>query len=445
MKSSSNAFFDSFKEEDEEVVEENTNNAFFDSFEEEEEEVVPEEKEDTSNAFFKSFEEDEVEDTRPAVEQLELPEETSKSLTEFAEDENFIANVKTYAKSRFGESGAQQEDESNEDYVKRFLTHTRQFETNSLDLGAQVAWMRGASEQEKANFGRVYQEMERLPAFYEEGGTSVLSAVKDFGLSVFTDPLTYLGFGVGKVASMGAQQGVKKLVLAGAKEAALKQSKKLFTKGGLKAGLAVGATEAGVGVIQSLGQQEITQEAGMELKGEDGKVDYDLGEAALFGTIGGVLGFGGGVGLSRKLSKDVAKKEIAKQEALEAAEETIEEGGLELSEEAIDRVNKQNFKFDVNEGYKVYDKLNPDYDIGKLTDVKIKKDIQNRVGQIGVQLLEEIERSGKFKDLPKEILAEKQVTKFVGRLLVEQGDIIDDDVLDAAISRSGLSLSLIHI
>jgi len=440
LKSSSNAFFDSFKEEDEEVVEENTNNAFFDSFEEEEEEVVPEEKEETSNAFFKSFEEDEVEDTRPAVEQLELPEETSKSLTEFAEDENFIANVKTYAKSRFGESGAQQEDESNEDYVKRFLTHTRQFETNSLDLGAQVAWMRGASEQEKANFGRVYQEMERLPAFYEEGGTSVLSAVKDFGLSVFTDPLTYLGFGVGKVASMGAQQGVKKLVLAGAKEAALKQSKKLFTKGGLKAGLAVGATEAGVGVIQSLGQQEITQEAGMELKGEDGKVDYDLGEAALFGTIGGVLGFGGGVGLSRKLSKDVAKKEIAKQEALEAAEETIEEGGLELSEEAIDRVNKQNFKFDVNEGYKVYDKLNPDYDIGKLTDVKIKKDIQNRVGQIGVQLLEEIERSGKFKDLPKEILAEKQVTKFVGRLLVEQGDIIDDDVLDAAISRSGLSM-----
>ncbi len=440
MKSSSNAFFDSFKEEDEEVVEENTNNAFFDSFEEEEEEVVPEEKEDTSNAFFKSFEEDEVEDTRPAVEQLELPEETSKSLTEFAEDENFIANVKTYAKSRFGESGAQQEDESNEDYVKRFLTHTRQFETNSLDLGAQVAWMRGASEEEKANFGRVYQEMERLPAFYEEGGTSVLSAVKDFGLSVFTDPLTYLGFGVGKVASMGAQQGVKKLVLAGAKEAALKQSKKLFTKGGLKAGLAVGATEAGVGVLHSLGQQEIIQEAGMELKGEDGKVDYDLGEAALFGTIGGVLGFGGGVGLSRKLSKDVAKKEIAKQEALEAAEETIEEGGLELSEEAIDRVNKQNFKFDVNEGYKVYDKLNPDYDIGKLTDVKIKKDIQNRVGQIGVQLLEEIERSGKFKDLPKEILAEKQVTKFVGRLLVEQGDIIDDDVLDAAISRSGLSM-----
>ena len=439
MKSSSNAFFDSFKEE-EEVVEENKNNAFFDSFKEEEEEVVPEEKEETDNAFFKSFEEDEVEDTRPAVEQLELPEKTTKTLTEFAEDENFIANVKKYAKSRFGESGAQQEDESNEDYVKRFLTHTRQFETNSLDLGAQVAWMRGASEQEKANFGRVYQEMERLPAFYEEGGTSVLSAVKDFGLSVFTDPLTYLGFGVGKAVSMGAQQGIKKLVLAGAKEAALKQSKKLLTKGGLKAGLAVGATEAGVGVIQSLGQQEITQEAGMELKGDDGKVDYDLGEAALFGTIGGVLGFGGGVGLSRKLSKDVAKKEIAKQEALEAAEETIEEGGLELSEEAIERVSKQNFKFDVNEGYKVYDKLSPDYDIGKLTDVKIKKDIQNRVGQIGVQLLEEIERSGKFKDLPKEILAEKQVTKFVGRLLVEQGDIIDDDVLDSAISRSGLSM-----
>ena len=83
MKSSSNAFFDSFKEEEEEeVVEENKNNAFFDSFKEEEEEVVPEEKEETDNAFFKSFEEDEVEDTRPAVEQLELPEESTKTLTE---------------------------------------------------------------------------------------------------------------------------------------------------------------------------------------------------------------------------------------------------------------------------------------------------------------------------------------------------------------------------
>ena len=392
------------------------------------------------NSLYAEEEEQTIEDKRPAVEQLELPEESTKTLTEFANDEKFIEGLKKYGKSRFGESGIPQEDESNEDYVKRFITHTRQLETNSLDLGAQVAWMRGASEQEKANFGRVYQEMERLPSFYEEGGTSVLSAVKDYGLSVFTDPLTYLGFGVGKVVSAGAQQGIKKLVLAGAKEAAIKQSNKLLTKGGLKTGLAVGATEAGVGVLHSLGGQEIRQEAGMELKGEDGKVDYDLGEAALFGTIGGVLGFGGGVGMSRSLSKGVAKKEIGKQEALEAAEETVEETGLELSEEAIENVNKQNFKFDVNEGYKVYDKLSPDFDVGKLTDVKIKKDIQNRVGQIGVQLLEEIERQGKYKDLPKEILSEKQVTKFVGRLLVEQGDVIDDDVLDAAISRSGLSM-----
>ena len=381
------------------------------------------------------------EDTRTAYEQVEAPEKGTKTLEEFANDSKFIADVNAYGKARYGDDGIQQEGESNEDYVQRFLTHTRQLESNSLDLGSQVAWMRGASEEDKAKFGRVYQEMERLPSFYEEGGGDVLTAVRDFGLSVITDPLTYIGFGAGKLASLGAQQGIKKLVLAGAKEAALKQSKKIFTKGTAKASAAVGAVETGVGVSADLRLQEIEQEAGLVAKGEDGEIERDLTRTALVGGITGLLGVAGGVGLGRSFAKGEAKKSIGRQELAERlAQETAEDTGIELSDDAIQAVNKQNFKFDVNKGYEVYDKLDPSFDIGKLTDVKIKKDIQNRVGQIGVQLLEEIERSGTFKDLPQEILKEKQVTKFVGRLLVEAGDMVDDDALDAAISRSGLSM-----
>jgi len=202
------------------------------------------------------------------------------------------------------------------------------FETNSLDLGAQVAWMRGASEEDKAKFGRVYQEMERLPSFYEEGGGDVLTAVRDFGLSVLTDPLTYIGFGAGKLASLGAQQGIKKLVLASAKEEALKQSKKIFTKGTLKSGAAVGAVETGVGVSADMRLQEIEQEAGLVAKGEDGEVERDLTRTALVGGLTGLLGVAGGVGIGRQIAKKTATKEIAKQELAEKlAEEGTEEVG----------------------------------------------------------------------------------------------------------------------
>ena len=432
-----------------EVEEKDKSNDFLDFFRDDEvkeEEVVEarpvETKVDEDDLLGSLYatEESPTKDTRTAFEQVEQAEAGTKTLDEFAEDEDFLNDVRAYGKSRFGKDGVQLEDESNKDYVERFLTHTRQLESNSLDLGSQVAWMRGASEEDKAKFGRVYQEMERLPSFYEEGGGDVLTAVKDFGLSVITDPLTYLGFGVGKVASLAAQQGIKKLVLAGAKEAAISQSKKIFTKGTLKAGAAVGVTEAGVGVASDMRLQEIEQEAGIVAKGEDGEVERDLTRTAIVGSLTGVLGFGGGIGLGRQFAKNTATKEIAGQELAEKlALEGTEDVGIELSDEAIKAVNKQNFKFDVNKGYEVYDKLDPNYDVGKLTDVKIKKDIQNRVGQIGVQLLEEIERTGKFKDLPDEILKEKQVTKFVGRLLVE-GDLVDDDFIDAAISRAGISM-----
>ena len=407
-----------------------------------EEEVLVEEEDDIDLLYGKpEVASAKSEDTRTAYERVEQAEEGTKTLDEFAEDEEFLQNVNEYGKARFGDDGIQQEGESNKEYVERFLTHTRQLEANSLDLGSQVAWMRGASEEDKAKFGRVYQEMERLPSFYEEGGGDVLTAVKDFGLSVLSDPLTYLGFGAGKVASLAAQQGIKKLVLAGAKEAAINQSKKIFTKGTLKTGAAVGAVETGVGVASDMRLQEIEQEAGIVAKGEDGEVERDLTRTAIVGGITGLLGGAGGIGMGRQFAKNTATKAIAGQELAEKlALEGTEDVGIELSEESIKAVNKQNFKFDVNKGYEVYDKLDPNYDVGKLTDVKIKKDIQNRVGQIGVQLLEEIERTGKFKDLPDEILKEKQVTKFVGRLLVEAGDMVDDDALDAAISRAGLSM-----
>ena len=139
----------------EENKEEDILDLFYSSPETEEKELV--EEEDVLDTYYGESEVQSKapEDTRTAYEQVEASEKGIKTLEEFANDSKFIADVNAYGKARYGDDGIQQEGESNEDYVQRFLTHTRQLESNSLDLGSQVAWMRGASEEDKAKFGRV--------------------------------------------------------------------------------------------------------------------------------------------------------------------------------------------------------------------------------------------------------------------------------------------------
>mgnify|MGYP003644369572 FL=1 len=100
-----------------------------------EEEVLVEEEDDIDLLYGKpEVASAKSEDTRTAYERVEQAEEGTKTLDEFAEDEEFLQNVNEYGKARFGDDGIQQEGESNKEYVERFLTHTRQLEANSLDL-----------------------------------------------------------------------------------------------------------------------------------------------------------------------------------------------------------------------------------------------------------------------------------------------------------------------
>ena len=117
--------------------------------------------------------------------QYNTPEEKQQdddlSFQELASDTDYMEMLREYNGNRFGEDGAQQEDETNEEYLKRFLTHAREFEFNSIDLGRQLDWVRTADEEQRMKFGYLYSQLDRLPSFYEEGGTGYLSAVRDFG------------------------------------------------------------------------------------------------------------------------------------------------------------------------------------------------------------------------------------------------------------------------
>jgi len=123
--------------------------------------------------------------TPPKPKTYDTPEEQQTddmlSFQELASDGDYMDMLREYSENRMGDEGKQEEDESNEDYLKRFLSHTREFEFNSIDLGQQLDWVRTANEEQRMKFGYLYSQLDRLPSFYEEGGTGSISAMRDFG------------------------------------------------------------------------------------------------------------------------------------------------------------------------------------------------------------------------------------------------------------------------
>ena len=187
--------------------------------------------------------------------QAEAETEETLSFSQLSSDREYMDMLRDYGVK--GNLGKQKDDESDEQYLKRFLTHTREFEFNSIDLGRQLDWVRNANQEERMQFGYLYQQLGRLPSFYQEGGTGYGSAIKDFGISLLTDPLSYIGFGAGKVGSFIAQRAIIQALKTGGKKAAMKEAAKYSTKGMLKskAGKVIGtgiAAEAGVVALQDL-------------------------------------------------------------------------------------------------------------------------------------------------------------------------------------------------
>ena len=151
-----------------------------------------------------------------------------KTFQDFVTDDNFLREADLYMQSRFGKDDGRQADESDKDFTKRFIEHYRHVNSNTLDLMSQVDWTRSASEADKNRYGALFRDMERLPDFYEEGGTGTLNALMDYGEGILTDPLTYFGFGAGAVIKTGATRAAKKLILDSmTKELAKDSSKKL--------------------------------------------------------------------------------------------------------------------------------------------------------------------------------------------------------------------------
>jgi len=404
------------------------------------------------------------------------------SFQELASDEDYTSMLSEYMVDRLGEDGKQQADETNEDYLKRFLTHTREFEWNSIDLASQLNWVRGADEEKRMKFGYLYSQLEKLPSFYEEGGTGYLSAMRDFGKSLLLDPLTYLGFGAGKVAATVGQRAIVQALKTGGKKLALEEAAKysgkrlLSTTGGRIATAGV-AIEGGAAGVQDLKMQEIEKLSWKYGEPEEG---YDYVKALVTGGIGagmGVIGLklSGGVQGDRLLTNArqarIKQKKIAnglniREKALR--DEAAKQAGLRTDEVVNQSGDVANNIFDKDAGRQVLEELGPE-PADPAAQMQFRTDLMVRVGKAVTTIVEDLAATGQLgKMVNEETTASEVIGKIVAdslkiskgksakeireqteRMLkgtdTEKGVLdliegeIDENVLESAISQAGLT------
>lgn len=379
---------------------------------------------------------------KPAVEEPEPydPDEydlsIKKSFNAFAEDKGYMDSVEEYAISRYGEEGGKRlKGESNEEYLERFLTHIRSFENNSIDLASQLDWVRGATEEEKQNFGYIYSQLEKMPSFFEEGGGSFGRGLRDYAFSIASDPLMLVGFGAGKIAGTAAQRAIIHTFKTQGKKAAIEAAKRISIREGAKP-IAVGtAVEVGGETVANLGLQQIEAEAGIITE-----EDISFIEAGIVGGLTGVLGVGGGILSQRGVAKQ-AEKIIKDDEAFQKAMESAGKAAADSVEETTEVLAENGYKFNPIEGYEILRPLTEVIEetgepASQVAQAQIKKEVANRVTKAATEIAKDMIEGGD-PALTEMVKNGRKASEIVREIIVRED--IDSDIISGAITRAGLT------
>ena len=360
----------------------------------------------------------------------------TKTFDEFAADQGYMDSVEEYAIARYGkENGQRAEGESNAEYLERFLSEVRQFENNSVYLAKQLDWTRGATEEEKANFGYVYSQLDKMPGFLSEGGGSAWNAIGDYVGNIVTDPLTLLGFGAGKLGGVAAQRAIIQTFKESGKQVAKDQAKKIAVRAGAKPILAGTALEVGGETAAALGLQSIEVESG--IREEE---DISLLEAGIVGGITGVLGVGGGVLGQRGVAKETMKL-IEDAEAFEVASKAAAKAAGEGTEAVTKDLADEGYQFNPIQGYEILRPLTEVIEetglTGRAAEAQLKKEVSVRVTKAATEIAKDMLESGSDPQLQK-LIDDGATASDVVRSIITRDDI-DSDIISGAITRAGLT------
>ena len=341
------------------------------------------------------------------VVQLPPKEPTKVEFKDLTKKENLDV-IRNYAQLRFGDVGKQEKNESDQDYVKRWMRSMRQVEFNTtLNAVPELNWIYNAKPNEVLAAAAAHQLYERVPDFYEKGGQGGIMPVLESVAALATDPTTYAGFGIGAAARYkAAREGIK---------VALKDRLKAATLGA--------AVEAPLAVGSSAVQQQIKVETGVqeEISGTELAVAGTLG--AVFGGLEGATAVAGKV----KSTKADLEQALAAKKKPMPADKATETFQKEFDADLEKTLNE----FDIFEGRRILDEELPPT---PLAEGQVRKDINRKAIDVAkyVMVLDPTFRpqtGQKVSDAVKNVFMSMDT------------DAINDAVLDASLKQAGITAS----
>lgn len=357
--------------------------------------------------------------------------DVEKTFDEFAADQGYIDSIEEYAVSRYGqEGGARQEGESNEEYLERFLSEVRGFETNSINLTGMIDYIRGASKEEKQNFGYIYSQLEKMPGFLSEGGGSTMSGIVDYVGQFISDPLNLIGFGAGRVATAGAKRAILETFKSQGKKAAIEQAGKLSLQAAKKPLAVEMTTDLATGTMEDLGRQTIEAETGM-------REEVSKTEALMVGGLTSLLGGVATVGGTALGVKKSAKELIEEAESV----------GTELAERAaakeLKEIEDTGYVYDPVNGREILDEIDISSSStakgASLTQAELQVEITKRITKVATEVMEDLVAQGKMPPVIEKEIKNGAKASEVARIILT-GENIDSTILDGAIARAGMSV-----
>ena len=242
------------------------------------------------------------------VEQERLAEENKIPFDALIQSPALKKTIDDYVLARFGKGELQKPNESTEDYVNRFAQQMRFLKSANIPtLTGEMQVLNSAKDEDKLKIGAAYALWDNVadPSFITAGGKGQkgFRPVTDSLLAMFTDPLTLVSLGAGKILATPiqkavAEQGLKKALVSNlGKVAAVPAietaqgvaSNTLQQKADLTIAAAqLKAAEARFPSLEPEQQQELQPQLdALKKKVEEG---INVSEAVVSGAVSGVMG-----------------------------------------------------------------------------------------------------------------------------------------------------------
>lgn len=313
--------------------------------------------------------------------------------------------IRDYAEARYGKSGKQKKDESDEDYAKRWMTSMRQVEWNTtLNSVPELNWLSNAKQEDVIKAARAHNLFNSVPSFYSKEGQPGIRPLAEGIFAAATDPLNLVGFGAGAATRYAISRGAIQNVL----------------KSKLKAMGGIGALEAGISVGQSAIDQQVAREAGTQRDKWD---KAQFGISAAIGALGGAAEGFSTVGKKIELSKDRFEAKLAGKKIPYKEDEQL----AKLKELFNKNQSELEDQFDIFEGRKTLDALSSPTE---LTEAAVRKDVHDKALEVAMYVM---------YLAPEYQRKEGQKISQAVNNIIANLDTLDENVFESALSRANIT------